>query len=111
MDLGNRMGIQEFLTNTRKLQHDMARTQEELLAATFHGTASGGAVQATVNGKGELKDLIISPVVADPSNAQGLAELIVSAVCDAQRMLATENEARLLPVLDALNTEIRDLRF
>ena len=55
-------------------------------------------MKASVDGKGELRELVVSPAVADPGNAQGLADLIVSAVRDAQHALVARNEEAAAPV-------------
>lgn len=108
MDLDDGLGIQKLLDSTRRLQQDLARAQEELRALTVEGTSGGGAVKATVDGKGVLQGLVISPVVADPGNAQGLADLILSAVREAQQSLATRQEEQFVPMLDSLRTELDD---
>ncbi|WP_063796020.1 YbaB/EbfC family nucleoid-associated protein [Streptacidiphilus griseoplanus] len=108
MDTNDGLGIQRLLHSAARLQQDLVRAQEELGAATVQGTAGGGAVRATVNGRGELQDVVISPAVADPGNTPGLADLIVSAVRDAQRAVVARSEERFVPVLEALNTELRD---
>ncbi|MGY5029903.1 YbaB/EbfC family nucleoid-associated protein [Streptomyces sp. 900116325] len=108
MDLDDGLGIQKLLESTRRIQQDLSRAQEELRALTVQGAAGGGAVQATVNGKGVLQDLVISHVVADAGNAQGLADMIVSAVRNAQQALAARQEEQFVPVLDELRTELGD---
>ncbi|WUH90752.1 YbaB/EbfC family nucleoid-associated protein [Streptomyces sp. NBC_00433] len=106
MDLDDGLDMDELLARARRVQQDMTRAHEELRAAHVQGTAGGGAVRAAVDGRGELQELVISSAVADPGNAQGLADLIVSAVRDAQRALVAQNEERLRPVLKALKTEL-----
>ncbi|MFI8006967.1 YbaB/EbfC family nucleoid-associated protein [Streptomyces sp. NPDC086010] len=99
----------QLLDSTRKLQEDLARAQEELRLLRVDGTAGGGAVRATLDGKGALANLVISPAVADPGNARGLADLVVSAVRDAQQTLADRHEERLVPALESLRTGLRDI--
>ncbi|WP_438306687.1 YbaB/EbfC family nucleoid-associated protein (plasmid) [Streptomyces sp. HUAS TT11] len=108
MDLDDGLGIRKLLDSTRRIQQDLTRAQEEFRALTVQGTAGGGAVKATLDGKGVLQDLVISPVVADPGNAQGLADMIVSAVRDAQQDLAARHEEQFVPMLESLRTELGD---
>ncbi|MFF4243525.1 YbaB/EbfC family nucleoid-associated protein [Streptomyces sp. NPDC001822] len=103
------LGLRKLLDSTLQLQEDLARAQEELRSLRVEGTAGGGAVKATLDGKGALAGLVISPAVADPGNARGLADLVVSAVRDAQQSLADRHEEQLLPALDSLRTELRDI--
>ncbi|MEU6341905.1 YbaB/EbfC family nucleoid-associated protein [Streptomyces sp. NPDC046977] len=109
MDLDDGHAIQKLLDNTRRIQQHLTRAQEEFRALTVQGTAGGGAVKATVDSKGMLRDLAISSVVADPGNAQGLADMIVSAVRDAQHALAARQEEQFVPMLESLRTGLGDL--
>ncbi|MFI2380363.1 YbaB/EbfC family nucleoid-associated protein [Streptomyces sp. NPDC018964] len=106
MELGNGLDIHKLLDSARLLREKVAETQEELSRTGAQGTAGGGAVRASVDGKGVLVDLTISPVVADPGNVRNLADQIVAAVQDAQRTLLDRHESRLLPVLDSLRAEL-----
>ncbi|MEV6995744.1 YbaB/EbfC family nucleoid-associated protein [Streptomyces sp. NPDC093228] len=107
MDLDDSLGIRKLLDTARQLQQDLARSQDELRGTSAQGTAGGGAVKVTIDGRGALQNLAISPVVADPGNAQGLADLIVSAVRAAQETMATRHEERLVPLLEALRADLR----
>ncbi|MGI5255458.1 YbaB/EbfC family nucleoid-associated protein [Actinacidiphila glaucinigra] len=109
MDLDDTLGIKRFVDSTRQLQQDLVQARQEMSAVTVQGTAGGGAVKATVDGRGALEGLVISPVVADPGDVRGLADMIVSAVRNAHQTLMDRHEQRLAPVLDSLRTELRDI--
>ena len=51
----------------------------------FTASAGGGAVQAVVSGKKELKALTIQPDAVDPQDVEMLQDLVVSAVNEALR--------------------------
>src|SRR5690606_9013894 len=106
MELGNGLDMHKLLDSARLLSEKLAETQEMLSRTGAQGTAGGGAVRASVDGKGVLVKLTISPVVADPGNVRNLADQIVAAVQDAQRTLLDRHESRLLPVLDSLRSEL-----
>lgn len=108
MDLDGGLGLQKLLDSTRRLQQDLARAQEEFGALTVQGTAGGGAVKATVDSKGVLTNLEITSAVAAPDNAQGLADLVLSAVRDAQRALAIRHEEQFVPLLESLDSQLGD---
>ncbi|SEG90517.1 hypothetical protein SAMN05216223_1223 [Actinacidiphila yanglinensis] len=108
MDLDDDATIRRLLTSTHQLQQDLVRAQDDAGALTVQGTAGGGLVRVTLNGKGTVEDLVISPVAADPGNARGLADLVVAAVRDARRTLAERHRARLLPVLESIRDELSD---
>ncbi|MFG2548002.1 YbaB/EbfC family nucleoid-associated protein [Streptomyces sp. NPDC048594] len=106
MNLDGGPGLQRLLDNTRRLQQDLARAQEEFSAVTVQGTAGGGAVKATVDSNGVLTDLRITPAVAAPDNSQGLADLVLTAVQEAQRALAVRHEERFVPLLKSLDSQL-----
>ena len=106
MNLDGGPGLQRLLDNTRQLQQDLARAQEEFSALTVQGTAGGGAVKATVDSNGVLTDLRITPAVATPDNAQGLADLVLAAVREAQRELAVRHEEHFVPLLKSLDSQL-----
>ncbi|WP_329295666.1 YbaB/EbfC family nucleoid-associated protein [Streptomyces sp. NBC_01455] len=109
MTLDDGLGIGKLLESARRLQHSVAQAKDELGALTVQGTAGGGAVKATVSGKGGLEKLHISPVAADPGNTQALANLIVSAVRNAQENLIARHEERFLPMLESLSIDLQGL--
>ncbi len=63
----------------------MARVQEEMEAKTVTGTAGGGAVTVTVNGKLELLLVEIEPEVVDPDDVEMLQDLVMAATNEAIR--------------------------
>jgi DNA-binding YbaB/EbfC family protein len=66
----------------QQLQADMAKAQEEIAAMVLEGTAGGGAVTATVNGKGEVVSITLDRDVVDPEDVEMLQDLITAAVND-----------------------------
>ena len=52
---------QQMQQKLMKMQQEMAKAQEEVEQRSFTSSVGGGAVQATVNGKKELIDLVIKP--------------------------------------------------
>ena len=59
--------------------------QQELQEKEYQAAAGGGVVSATVNGKHELKNLVIDPEAVDPEDVEMLQDLVVSAVNEALR--------------------------
>ncbi|HEX7737894.1 MAG TPA: YbaB/EbfC family nucleoid-associated protein [Ktedonobacteraceae bacterium] len=68
----------------QKMQQKLVKMQEELANTLFTGTAGGGAVSITLNGKFEMTAVKIDP---EAFNAEDIAELetmILAAAKDAQ---------------------------
>ena len=80
-----------MLKQAQKMQQDMMRMQQELQEKEYQAAAGGGVVSATVNGKHELKALVIDPEAVDPDDVEMLQDMIVAAVNEALR--AAENDA------------------
>lgn len=79
------MGMGNLARLAHQMQAEMARVQAELEAATIEGTAGGGAVRVTVNGKQEVVSVAIDPEVAEGGDVEILQDLVVAATNDALR--------------------------
>ena len=79
------MNMNKMMKQVQKMQQEMARVQEEMAAKTIEGTAGGGAVTVTVNGKPEVVAVKIDPEVLDPDDVEMLQDLIVAATNEAIR--------------------------
>ena len=72
-----------MLKQAQKMQQDMMKMQQELQEKEYQAAAGGGVVSATVNGKHELKNLVIDPEAVDPEDVEMLQDMIVAAVNEA----------------------------
>ena len=61
------------------------KMQQELQEKEYEAKAGGGVVIATVNGKHELKNLVIDPEAVDPDDVEMLQDMIMAAVNEAVR--------------------------
>lgn len=98
--------FQQILQAAQQVQAQLVNAQQELADSEVTGTAGGGAVQAVVNGQGELVDLTISPAVIDTSDpaetAATIADLVLAAVRDAGRAAAELQQRSLGSVTGAV---------
>jgi len=85
-----------------QMQRDMARVEEELLAARLEGSAGGGVVRAVVSGKQELVELHIDPDTVDPADVEMLQDLVVAAVNDAVRASRDLEKAKMAAITGGL---------
>ena len=74
-----------MIKQAQKMQQDMLRMQQELQEKEYRAAAGGGVVTAVVNGKHELKDLVIDPEAVDPDDVEMLQDMIMAAVNEAMR--------------------------
>ncbi|MEM7191842.1 MAG: YbaB/EbfC family nucleoid-associated protein [Pseudomonadota bacterium] len=74
----------QMMKQAQELQGRMQDMQAEMDAMTCEGRAGGGVVTVTLNGKGEMKAIVIDPTMLKPEEAEILEDLIVAAHADAK---------------------------
>jgi nucleoid-associated protein EbfC len=98
---GGQLDMQQLLAAAAAMQSQLMNAQQELADTEVEGTAGGGMVRATVNGQGELVDLVIDAAAidaADPQEtAQTLADLVLAAYRDACRSVDELQEQTMAP--------------
>jgi DNA-binding YbaB/EbfC family protein len=97
------MNIADMMKQAKEMQQKMSSLQEELSGQTVIGTAGGGMVTATVNGRGELIGLAIEKNVINPEDVQMLQDLIVAAVNDGARKAAELGKSEMAKLTGGLN--------
>lgn len=73
-----------LMKQAQEMQAKMEAMQKELDEAEISGTAGGGMVTVTLNGKNEMRGLKIDPSLASPDDVEILEDLIVAAFNDAK---------------------------
>lgn len=69
----------EMLKQVQKMQEEIARVQEALGEMTVEGSAGGGIVTVTVNGKQQIRRVKIDPEILKSGDVEMLEDLIVAA--------------------------------
>ncbi len=78
-------GIGDLFQQAQALQERLQLLQSEAGARTVDGSAGGGMVRATVNGRMELLRLSIEPAVLQGNDPEMLQDLVIAAVNQALR--------------------------
>jgi nucleoid-associated protein EbfC len=78
----------------QKMQQKLVRMQEELEHTLFTGTAGGGAVTITMNGKFEISVVKIDPEAFNPEDIAELEVMVLAATKDAHSKV-DEAQSRL----------------
>jgi len=68
------MNINQLMKEAKKMQADLEKSQEELVAREFDATAGGGAVEVKVSGNKEIKEIKIKKEVVDPDDVEMLQD-------------------------------------
>ena len=93
---GGGMNMQAMMKQAQKLQAQMMAAQEELESSEVEGTAGGGLVTVTMNGKKKMLAVKIEKNAVDVDDLEMLEDLIVAAYNDAYEK-AEELESELMP--------------
>ena len=72
--------IADLMKNAGKIQESMAKAAEALGRVQVEGTAGGGAVVATFNGKMEMVSIRIDPKLIADGDAELLEDMVTAAV-------------------------------
>jgi DNA-binding YbaB/EbfC family protein len=75
----------QILALGQQVQGRLTQMQTALAQRTVTGAAGGGMVEATVDGRGQLRRLRIDPSVVKDGDVEMLEDLVLAAVSDAQR--------------------------
>lgn len=73
------MNIQEMLRQAQKVKAKIEAAQAEIQKKTFEGSAGGGMVVVTANGKNEIVSVAIQREVVNPEELEMLQDLIIAA--------------------------------
>lgn len=76
--------MSKMLKQLQQAQSQMMKAQEELAGKSVEGSAGGGMVKVTANGRHEILAIKIDPTVVDPDDVEMLEDLVTAAVNDAQ---------------------------
>ena len=77
----------QMLKQAQELQTRMAAMQEKLATVEITGSAGGGMVRVTIDGKGEAKKVTIDPSLMAPGEEAVVEDLVRAALNDAKGKL------------------------
>jgi len=75
--------MNEMMRNMAKAQEAMQKMQRELASTPVEGSSGGGAVKVTCTGALDFTKVKISKEAIDPSDAETLEDLVLTAIKDA----------------------------
>jgi DNA-binding YbaB/EbfC family protein len=97
------MDMSTIMQQAQQFQQNMAKIQDELAHKKVTGTAGGGMVTVTANGKSEILSLVIEPAMIVEKDADMLQDLIVAATNDALRKARELGKADMGKLTGGLN--------
>lgn len=106
MEPGGELNFQHVLEHAQRMQEQLFAAQQQLAETKVRGTAGGGLVTVTVDGTGEVVDLVIDPKAIDADDPQDTAEtvadLVLAALRDAGRAAQELQQEKMGPLTEAL---------
>ncbi len=97
-NLGNLGDMSKML---EEMQENTTKLQAELESKTFSVKSGGGVVEVSINGKGEIIDLIIDDsAISDKSTLQ---ILLIGAINDAYKMVQQNQQNSAMGILGGIN--------
>ncbi len=97
MDMGN------LMKQAKEFQEKVGVLHDELAEKKVTGSAGGGMVTATANGRSELVGLAIEKEIVTPDDIQMLEDLVTAAVNDALRKAKELNQAEMGKLTGGMN--------
>lgn len=94
----SKMGMGDILKQAQKMQEKMQQIQDGLADMQVEGTAGGGMVTVTANGKQQIVAVKIDRQVVDPEDVEMLEDLILAAANQAlekSQELASEEMSKV----------------
>lgn len=76
--------LQQLMQMGQQLQAKMTKLQESLDNQKISASSGGGMVTATVDGKGQVRQVQIDRTCVDPDDVEMLEDLVLAAVSQAQ---------------------------
>ena len=96
------MNLKGMMGQLQGMQQKMQDMQESLANAEVDGSAGGGLVTVTMDGKGALKGVSIDPSLLKPEEAEIVEDLIVAASNDARSKTETMMQEKMKEVTGGL---------
>ncbi len=80
-------GFSKMQKQARQMQGQLQKMQEEMKNSSFTGESGAGLVTVVLNGEKILKKITIKPECVDPTDIEGLEDLILAAFADASKKI------------------------
>lgn len=77
--------LSQLLQLGQQMQGRLTQMQTELAQRSVTGTAGGGMVSATADGRGHIRSIRIDPATLADGDVEMVEDLVIAAVNDAQR--------------------------
>jgi DNA-binding YbaB/EbfC family protein len=95
-------GIGNLMRQAQQMQENMQKAQAELAGLEARGESGAGMVKITLNGKHEVKKVLIEPKLLSEDKDM-LEDLIAAAMNDAVRKIASLTQEKYSSLMSGMN--------
>src|ERR1041385_8739575 len=96
-------GLGKLMKQAAKMQQQMEQVQAQLATRTVEATSGGGAVKVVAKCDGTISSIKIDPQALNPSDAQILEDMLISAVNSAMSQAKEISNAEMGKVTQGLS--------
>jgi nucleoid-associated protein EbfC len=86
--------MNKLMQQAAAMQEQVQKMQDEAQKETAESSVGGGLVKVTANGAGQVLSITISADAVDPSDIEGLQDLVLAGVNEALRAANAKVEAK-----------------
>lgn len=104
-------GLGDMMKQLQKMQAKMEEVQTELANTHVEGSAGGGMVTATLNGRNDVLSIKIDPEVVDKDEVEMLQDLIVAALNQAREKVQEVQQEQMSGLTGGINIPGLNLPF
>jgi DNA-binding YbaB/EbfC family protein len=94
--------LSNMLKEAQKLQERVGEMQAKLAGIEVSGSAAGGMVTVTMDGRGQMRKIKIDPSLVVPAEVEMLEDLMVAAANDAKSKLEAQLQEEMSKVTGGL---------
>lgn len=95
--------MNQIFKQAQAMQQKMQEMQQKSEELTQEGTAGGGMVTSTVNGKGQLLRVKIDPSIVNKDDVEMLEDLIIASFNDAKNKVDERMNQEMASITGGLN--------
>ena len=97
------MNIQGIMKQAQAMQKKMEEMQEKMALEECEGSSGGGMVKVTLNGKFDMKKIVLDKSLLDPEEVDILEDLIMAAFNDAKNKVDANMQKGVSDVTGGMN--------
>jgi DNA-binding YbaB/EbfC family protein len=86
--------MNKLMQQAAEMQKQVEQMQADAEHETAESSVGGGMVKVTANGAGHVLSITISPDAVDPSDVEGLQDLVLAGINEALRAASAKVEAK-----------------